>query len=252
MSDSTFGFNVPENKNLSFEKESKKFFEQTQEDVVFQRGKAVKSRVMSSPMFINTIKQYGVDAAKTIILQELLKMSDEEVVEELRILGNIAEENIEIKRSLRAAKFMAAQWVDDEKRGQQVRDKCMFIIESIPTFKNAPKAKEEPKKREVASSEETVVERKPEKMVIPEVKNKPIPPENPAEPPISKYTEINKIALGEKLLVITDVQGDYNRLREYLLKYKVISPDNKWNPACKTKLILVGDLFNKSPYSSWG
>lgn len=250
---SDFGFNVPEKSSLSFEAESKKVFEQTQGDLVFQKGKTVKSKVMSSPMFINTIQQYGADAAKTIILQELLQMNEDEIEQEISILSVTAEDDNEIKRALRAAKFLAIQWLEDPKRGEEVQNKCDFIIQKIPTFKIAPnKSTTEPIKPKVTSSIETKIEEKPKELEVPAIQGKPTPPNNPPEVIVTKVNEINKLVSGEKLLLITDVQGDFNRLREYLLKYKVVNPDLTWNKNIKHKLVLVGDLYNKSPYSSWG
>ncbi len=260
MSDSPIQFNLnpEENKSLTFEKESKQFFNQSKEDVVFQKGKAVKSKVMSSAIFNNTIKQYGADGAKTIILQELINMSEDEIIDELKILAVTAEENNDIKRSLRAAKFLAIQWMEDPKRSQEIRTKCEFIIQSIPTFKISGNQISKPEKEEV--KEKTEPARVVQEVVnndfeLADVKNKPKPPDNPVEPPLSNSAAINKIVRGDKLLIITDVQGDYNRLREALLKYAVVHYKDgilKWNAASKTKLVLVGDLFNKSPYSTWG
>ncbi|MBC7474239.1 MAG: metallophosphoesterase [Candidatus Sericytochromatia bacterium] len=260
MSDSGFGFNLNAGENLSFDKDNKTY-EQTQQDVVFQNGKAVTSKVMSSPMFSNTIKQYGVDAAKTIILQELLNMSEPEIIQELNILATIAEDDQNIKRSLRAAKFMAVQWIDDEKRNQDVRNKCQFIVESIPTFKISAKKTEEAIKPKIIQSEKPNI-KTPDygsnDLIASRddfMKTKPLPPENPVIAPVSKSSNINKLVKGERILIITDIQGDYNRLKDTLVKYKLASVEQnrlRWNKETKTKLVLVGDLFNKSPYSSWG
>lgn len=258
---SDFSFNIPEKKDISFEAESKRVFEQTQGDLVFQKGKTVKSKVMSSPMFINTIQQYGADAAKTIILQELLKMEEDEIDQEISILSVTAEDDNEIKRALRAAKFLAIQWLEDPKRGEEVQNKCDIIIQKIPTFKISPqntKVKQENITIQNSSITEqplenlTNVETPPKEIIVPEIQGKPTPPENPPETIVSKLGEVNKLSAGEKILVITDVQGDFNRLKHYLLKYKVVNLDLSWNKSIKHKLILVGDLYNKSPYSSWG
>lgn len=245
----------------------KKSFEQSKQDLVFQKGKALKkSKVMSSPMFINTIAQYGADGAKTIILQELVNMSEAEIEEEVAILSKIAEDNNDIKRSLRAAKFLAIQWIEDERRQQSVKNKCEFIVEVIPTFKNSPERKkflpQIPKQEDLLSLKDDIVEedttsentKKPE-LIFPEIKNRPEPLENPPVAVVTKSTTLNKLLPKEKILVITDVQGDYVRLRDALLKYKVIKLENnifRYNQESKTKVLIVGDLFNKSPYSSWG
>ncbi len=262
MTDSTVEFNLnpEEKKKLSYEKESKQIYAQKEQDLVFQKGKAIKSKVMSSSIFNTTINQFGVDAAKTVILQELLKMSEDEIIQELNILFTVAESNQDIKRSLRAAKFMAVQWLEDEKRGKDARDKCKFIVETLPTFKTSGKIIEKSKpeisepKNEISNPE--VKAEQIEIVEFPEMKNRPLPPENPPEAPTSKYSAINKLARGESILIITDVQGDYNRLRDTLLKYNIVYQETrnklKWNPKSKTKLVLTGDLFNKSPYSSWG
>jgi hypothetical protein len=266
VSDSELEFNLnpQDNKTLSFESEPKKVFDQTEQDVVFQGGRAIKSKVMSNPMFIATITQFGIDAAKTIILQELLKMSEEEIVQEIKILATIAETELDIKRSLRASKFMAVQWLDDPRRGEEVRNKCQFIIDTIPTFKItgnviASQAKEpaiiERKEAPVTEENQPIVELD-YSFDLPDVQNKPLPPKNPVDAPISSSTVIKKLAKGEKILIITDVQGDYDRFKNTLLKYNIISQTSlhsiRWNPTSKTKLVIVGDLFNKSPYSSWG
>ncbi|RYX98806.1 metallophosphatase family protein [bacterium] len=256
MSDSGLNFNLGE---------TKKTFEQSQNDVVFQKGKVIKSKVMSSSLFMNTIKQYGADGAKTVILQELLNMTEAEIVTELNILATVAEENNEIKRSLRAAKFMAVQWYEDEKRSAQVRNKCEFIIESIPTFKLV---KDKIEKKDLAPR---IIPASQNQYIPPEskdnsddsfnilenplIKTRPTPPPNPEDPPISKANQINKFLRGERILVITDIQGDYNRLKDALLRYRlVVSQNGKlvWNSETKAKLVLLGDLFNKSPYSNWG
>lgn len=255
MSESGFKFNPNESRT----------FEQKQEDVVFQKGKVIKSKIMSSSLFMNTIEQYGVDAAKTIILQDLLNMSNEDIVTELNILATVAEENLDIKRSLRAAKFMAVQWAEDEKRTTNIREKCQFIIESIPTFKiikeSAPKKELAPKtilpasQRQETTNYSSDDENSFNILENPLGKSKPSPPPNPSEPNISKATNINKFLRGERILVITDVQGDYNRLKDTLLRHRlVVNQGGKivWNQESKTKLVLLGDLFNKSPYSDWG
>lgn len=248
----------------------KKSFEQSKQDLVFQKGKAVnKSKVMSSPMFINTIAQYGADGAKTIILQELVNMNEAEIEEEVQLLSKIAEENNDIKRSLRAAKFLAVQWLEDERRNATIKKKCEFIIDVIPTFKNSPERKslpQIPKQEELLSLKSNLVEAtdnsdvlankviKPD-FVMPEIKNRPEPLENPPINVSTKNTTLTKLNVGEKILVITDVQGDYIRLRDALLKYKVIKLENnvfRYNKESKTKVAIIGDLFNKSPYSSWG
>lgn len=266
MSDSSLDFNLnPQDKrSLSIESEPKKVFDQQEQDVVFQKGKAIKSKVMSNPMFISTIKQYGVDAAKTIILQELLNMNQEEIFQEIKILASFAEEDIEIKRSLRASKFMAIQWLEDEKRSEMIRDKCQYIIDTIPTFKMGEKIIQKPVTAGPAEvhKENNPKELKEEKIKtdysfdLPDIQNKPKPPNNPIEPPISSSAVIKKLARGDKILIITDVQGDFDRLKNTLLKYNLISQTAqnsiRWNKNSKTKLVIVGDLFNKSPYSSWG
>lgn len=256
MSDSGFKFNPGE---------AKKTFEQNQDDVVFQKGKVIKSKIMSSSLFMNTIEQYGVDAAKTIILQDLLNMTDNEIVNELNILATVAEENLNIKRSLRAAKFMAVQWCEDEKRHPNVRNKCQFIIDSIPTFKTSkesvdkkdlpPKVIIQSQRQENTNSKNIDSDNSFNILENPLLKTKPSPPENPIEPNISKATNINKFLRGERILVITDVQGDYNRLKDTLLRHRLVVNQNGkivWNSESKTKLVLIGDLFNKSPYSDWG
>lgn len=251
-----FGFNI---------NNDKKTFEQSKQDVAFEKGKVTKkSKIMASPMFMNTITQYGVDAAKTIILQEFMNMSTNEIKEEVDILSKVAEENNDIKRSLRAAKFLAVQWMEDERRSADIKQKCEFIIEIIPTFKNAPNKPLEKKTMPVIPSQEELLHIKDdiveevvvkEEIIIPEVKNKPQPFENPPKAVLVKSGVINQVKTGEQILLITDVQGDFFRLRDTLLKYKVIYPDKnifRWNKDCKTKLVITGDLFNKSPYSSWG
>jgi hypothetical protein len=256
VSDSGFKFNPGE---------AKKTFEQNQDDVVFQKGKVIKSKIMSSSLFMNTIEQYGVDAAKTIILQDLLNMTDNEIVNELNILATVAEENLNIKRSLRAAKFMAVQWCEDEKRHPNVRNKCQFIIDSIPTFKTSkesvdkkdlpPKVIIQSQRQENTNSKNIDSDNSFNILENPLLKTKPSPPENPIEPNISKATNINKFLRGERILVITDVQGDYNRLKDTLLRHRLVVNQNGkivWNSESKTKLVLIGDLFNKSPYSDWG
>jgi hypothetical protein len=265
VSDSGFEFNLnpQDNREISSESGPNKFFEQKEQDLVFQGGRAVKSKVMSNPMFIQTIQHYGVDAAKTIILQELLNMSEEEIIEEIRILASISEGDLDIKRSLRASKFMAIQWLEDEKRSEKVREKCQFIIDTIPTFKISGKVIEKPV-REVAPSRQA--EASPEEaggsmdlsydFELPDIPNRPSPPANPPEPPVSSAAEIKKLARGEKILVITDIQGDYEKLKTILLKFGLITQTTmnnlRWNKNARTKLVIAGDLFNKSPYSTWG
>ena len=240
-----------------------KTFDQSKQDLTFEKGKAIKkSKIMSSPMFMNTIAQYGADGAKTLILQEFVNMSEAEIRDEVDILSKIAEENNDIKRSLRAAKFLAIQWMEDDKRAANIKQKCEFIVEIIPTFKNTPSKPVEkkvlpqiPRQEDILTLKDDIVEEKEEPFIVPEVKNKPQPFENPPDVIASKSTNINPLKTGDKILLITDVQGDFLRLRDTLLKYKLIYQDKnifRWNKDCKTKLVLEGDLFNKSPYSSWG
>lgn len=255
MSDSAFKFNLGE---------AKKTFDQNQEDVVFQKGKVIKSKILSSSLFMNTIEQYGVDAAKTIILQDLLNMTEIEIITELKILATVAEEDANIKRSLRAAKFMAVQWVEDEKRNPEVRKRCQFIIDSIPTFnkvKDASPKKELAPKNILPPSQRSIVNENDNEdnsfniLENPLLKTKPSPPDNPHESFVTKGNTINKFLRGERILVITDVQGDYNRLKDTLLRHRLVINQNGkiiWNPETKSKLIIIGDLFNKSPYTDWG
>lgn len=255
MTDSGFKFNPGE---------AKKTFEQNQEDVVFQKGKVIKSKIMSSSLFMNTIEQYGVDAAKTIILQDLLNMTELEIATELKILATVAEENTNIKRSLRAAKFMAIQWIEDERRDVNIKNKCQFIIDSIPTFNTvkttSPEKELAPKNIMPPSQRQDLDNNSPNDggfniLENPLLKTKPSPPDNPPEPFITKANNINKFLRGERILAITDIQGDYNRLKDTLLRHRLVINQNGkivWNPESKTKLVLVGDLFNKSPYSDWG
>jgi len=253
---------------FSIEGVASKTFNQKEDDLVFSKGKVIKSKVMNSPIFKTTIERFGLDAAKTVILQELMKLSNAEIMTEVEILATIAEENTDVKRALRAAKIMAIQWHEDPKRNEDERDKCEFIISVIPTFKVS---KESVKKLETAKKEEENQEmhlqtpqqiqtkkaeiQKEEEIKTFDLSNRPSPPSNPIETPITKTSDIFTISRGEKILIITDIQGNYTNLRDTLLKNNLISYSGQnvvWNNESKTKLVLMGDIFNKSPYSNWG
>lgn len=248
----------------TFENENKAKFFELKKDLVFQKGKAVESKIISSPAFNNALKQYGADGAKTIILQELIKMSEEDILKELKLLSSKSEENNEIKRSLRATKFFAIQWLEDPKRDPQIKEKCEFIITNIPTFKISEKSfndnkKEELKPRNIISSTEIKEEKKENNFEI-EIekisKSRPNPISNPIEVDYIFSDSQIKIDKNEKILVITDIQGNYDFLRDSLLKNSICLEDNNknifWNKNQKSKLIIIGDIFNKSPFSAWG
>jgi hypothetical protein len=250
MSDSVFEH---ENKAKSFE---------LKKDLVFQKGKAVESKIISSPIFNNALKQYGAEGAKTIILQELIKMSEDEILKELKLLSSKAEENVEIKRSLRATKFFAIQWIEDQRRDKEIKEKCQFIVDNIPTFKISEKTFDDNKSRglKLQKNDQVIKEEEKQdiniKIDIDKIsKNRPMPIPNPKEEIdyIFSDTQI-KIDKNEKILVITDIQGNYDFLKDLLLKNSICLEDNKklvWNKNQKSKLVIVGDIFNKSPFSAW-
>jgi len=252
---------------FSIEDVTSKTFNQKEDDLVFSKGKVIKSKVMNSPIFKTTIERFGLDAAKTVILQELMKLSNDEIITEVEILASFSEENKDVKRALRAAKVMAIQWHDDPKRSEEERNKCQFIINVIPTFKVSKESVQKlgiiirEEMNEVSDTkdlQETKV-----KDETPKVKdvdmfdlgNRPSPPDNPIETPLIKTSDELVMLRGERILIITDIQGNYIGLRDTLLKHKLIYYSGQnliWNHPLKTKLVLIGDLFNKSPYSSWG
>lgn len=248
----------------TFEHENKAKFFELKKDLVFQKGKAVESKIISSPAFNNALKQYGAEGAKTIILQELIKMSDEDILKELKLLYSKAEENNEIKRSLRATKFFAIQWLEDPKRDPEIKEKCEFIITNIPTFKISEKSfndnrKEALKSRTIINNTEVKEEKKENNFEI-EIekisKNRPNPIDNPIEVDYIFSDSQIKIDKNEKILVVTDIQGNYDFLKDSLLKNSICLEDNNkkliWNRNQKSKLIIIGDIFNKSPFSAWG
>ncbi|GIW23574.1 MAG: hypothetical protein KatS3mg068_2581 [Candidatus Sericytochromatia bacterium] len=247
----------------TFEQENKAKFFELKKDLVFQKGKAVESKIISSPIFNNALKQYGADGAKTIILQELVKMSDEDILKELKLIASKAEENNEIKRSLRATKFLAVQWMEDTKREEIVKKKCEFIINNIPTFKISEKTFDDNKKRNLKPKEninnfQSQLENKEEKIFEVEIekisKIRPQPFSNPEKIDCIFSDSLIKIEKNEKLLIVTDIQGNYDFLKDLLLKNSICLEDSNkkliWNKNQKSKLIIIGDIFNKSPFFS--
>lgn len=196
---------------------------------------AVSSRILNGAAAQSAYASFGLEGLKSILLQELVQLEWQQLQDEMAYLAEGANQHKEIKRALRATKLLAAQWMDDPRQAEAVRQKCDFIFSAISTFGTitiqAP---------DHAASQMGGVEIQ-------------FPSTEPLEP-VGAEVE-HQIAPGSALLFITDIQGHYQRLEQMLLNTQMAQVKGErlqWTAPENLYLVIIGDLFNKSPYSTWG
>ncbi len=196
---------------------------------------AVSSRILNGPAAQAAYASFGLEGLKSILLQELVQLEWEQLQDEMAYLAEGANQHKDIKRALRATKLLAAQWIDDPRQADEIRQKCEFIFSVISTFGTitiqAP---------DNAASQMGGVEIQ-------------FPSTGPLKP-VGAEIE-HQISPGAALMFITDIQGHYQRLEQMLLNTQMaqIKGDRlQWTAPENLYLVIVGDLFNKSPYSTWG
>ena len=196
---------------------------------------SVSSRILNAPAAQAAYASFGLEGLKSILLQELVRLEWEQLQDEMAYLAEGANQHKEIKRALRATKLLAAQWMDDPRQADEIKQKCEFIFSVISTFGTI--TIEAP---DTAASQMGGVEIQ-------------FPTVGPLDP-VGAEVE-HQIAPGSALLFITDIQGHYQRLEQMLLNTQMaqIKGDRlQWTAPENLYLVVVGDLFNKSPYSTWG
>lgn len=203
-----------------------------------------KGKILNSEIFESTYERFGIEGIKSLILQELIKIDDpDEIERELVFLAEAATYNIEIKRVLRATKILAAQWAEDPRRGEEVQLKCELIFETIPTFGTT----------QLSSKLEEVPEYNYS------YEDKEIDSNMPYPIPRDNYEvraeNRQQILPGENLFILTDIQGNYEKMEKFLIECGIVEKKGKkihWSAPPGVKLCIIGDLLNKSPFSKWG
>lgn len=195
----------------------------------------VSSRILNAPVVQNAYASFGLEGLKSMLLQELVALDWEQLMDELVYLAEGANEHPELKRAMRATKLLASQWLEDPRRSDDVKSKCDYIFDSISTF--------------------GTIEIKPPQTVASQMSAMEIafPSTGPLEP-VGAEVE-HTLAPGSVALLITDIQGHFERLRNMLLTAQMVADREgqlQWIAPRDLYLVVVGDLFNKSPYSSWG
>ena len=201
------------------------------------RAAVKKSAILSSNIFASTYDQFGIDGIKSYILQELAKLENDRILKEIEFLAMAAKDCREIKRALRATKLLAMQWMEDKRREPVSKERSKIIFDAIPTFGMA-----------IMTGPPVVeIQAAPPEPV-------PVPHEYPGPP--FKLDAENKVVLdkGDILLYITDIQGNYQLLEDNLLTYRFADKSDsgiRWIASSNKRVVIIGNLFNSSPYSIW-
>lgn len=193
------------------------------------------SRILNAPNVQNTYASFGLEGLKSILLQELVQLEMPQLQDEMSYLAEGANSHRDIKRALRATKLLASQWLEDPRQPEEIKNKCEFIFNSISTFGTIQiQAPETPADHMTAAP-----------VLFPSM----APLEQvPAEAE-------HQLSPGTSILLVTDIQGHYERLEQLLLNTQLAQIREgtlHWTAPEGMYLVVVGDLFNKSPYSSWG
>lgn len=195
----------------------------------------VSSRILNAPAVQQAYASFGLEGLKSMLLQELVRLDWPQLQDEMALLAEGANAHKVIKRGMRATKILAAQWNDDARQPEDVRQKCDYIFNAISTFGTI----------QIAAPETPASQMNSFGIQFPTL--------GPLEP-VAAEAE-HSLPAGSGLLLITDLQGHYERLETMLLNTQMAqlregvlhwtAPDTLW-------LVVVGDIFNKSPYSTWG
>lgn len=196
----------------------------------------VGSRILTMPAVQNAYSSFGLEGLKSMLLQELVKLEWAQLQDEMVYLAEGANEYKELKRALRATKLLASQWLEDQRQSPAVKEKCQFIFDSISTFGTL--AVQAPDSPAAALGEGVQIA---------------FPNTGPLEP-VPAEAE-HELQAGQALLLITDLQGHYQKLETLLQNIQLAQKKGgllHWTASPDFYLVLVGDLFNKSPFSTWG
>lgn len=195
----------------------------------------VRSGILNTPDALKTFDSFGIEGLKTLLLEKLVQLDWGPLQDELTYLAEGANEHREIRRTLHAVKLMAAQRYEDPRRGDDERMKCEYIFNSISTFG----------KIEIQPLEDAGGQMQAMEIAFPNL--------GPLEAVGAEVEHV--LAPGSEILLMTDLQGHYDKLAQMLLNAQIaVERDGllHWNGPKDFYLLIVGDLFNKSPYSSWG
>ncbi|MGV3524954.1 MAG: hypothetical protein ACO1RX_12060 [Candidatus Sericytochromatia bacterium] len=195
----------------------------------------VGSRILNAPAVQSAYATFGLEGLKSILLQEMVRLDWEILQDELAALAEAANAHKELKRTLRATKLLASQWMEDHRQPEAVKDKCRYIFDSISTF--------------------GVIEIQPPDNAANQMNQFAVqfPNLGPLEP-VGAEVE-HTLNPGSGLLLMTDLQGHFDKLKTMLLNTQMAQEREgilHWTAPPDLYLVLVGDLFNKSPYSTWG
>lgn len=191
------------------------------------------SGILNSPKARMAYESYGLEGLKSVMLEQLLQLDWGPLQDELTYLADAANEHTEIKRGLRATKLMAAQRLEDPRLNDEDWQKCDFIFRSINPFG----------KIEIQPLEGVGGQMQAMEIAFPTL----------AEPVGAE--EEHELAPGSAVLLMTDIQGHYDKLQSFLSNLQLaVERDGQlhWAGPQEFYLVILGDLFNKSPFSSWG
>jgi hypothetical protein len=195
----------------------------------------VGSRILVLPAVQTAYNSFGLEGLKSILLQELIKLDWPFLQDEMVYLAEGANNYQDIKRALRATKLLAAQWIEDPRQKDDVREKCQFIFDSISTFGTI----------QVVVPDNPAAQAAGAQVAFP----------NTGPLPIVGAEAEHILEKGAALLFANDLQGHYDKLENLLLTCQLAQKQGEllhWTAGREFYLVLVGDLFNRSPYSTWG
>jgi hypothetical protein len=195
----------------------------------------VGSRILVLPAVQTAYNSFGLEGLKSILLQELIKLDWPFLEDEMVYLAEGANTYQDIKRALRATKLLASQWIEDPRQKEDVRAKCQFIFDSISTFGTIQVAVPDNPAAQVGGAQ----------VAFP----------NTGPLPIVGAESEHILEKGAALLFANDLQGHYDKLENLLLTCQLAQKQGDllhWTAGREFYLVLVGDLFNRSPYSTWG
>lgn len=193
------------------------------------------SRILNAPASQTAYASFGLDGIKSILLQELVQLDWPQLQDELSYLAEGANQHKDIKRALRATKLLASQWLEDPRQPEEIQQKCEFIFSSISTFGTL----------QVQPTATTASQQGAFAVQFPQM--------GPLEP-VGAEVE-HDLSAGSGVLLITDLQGHYERLENMLVNTQMAQVQEgalHWTAPPDLYLMVIGDLFNKSPYSTWG
>lgn len=195
----------------------------------------VSSRILNQPSVQTAYSSFGLEGLKSILLQELVHLEWPQLQDEMVYLAEGANEHKVIKRALRATKMLASQWIEDPRQHDDIKAKCEYIFGVISSFGDII----------IAPPETTASQMSGVQVAFPSM-GTPDPVGAEVETPIERASSI---------LLMTDIQGHLERLNDMLLNTQLVQERQgilHWTAPQNLYLVIIGDLFNKSPYSSWG